>query len=65
MNSIIPETGTILYPASFYLCGWKIMIDEARKRIVDLGYDRKAIHLELVRLGMRYGLWAISMGYEI
>jgi hypothetical protein len=23
------------------------MVDEARKRIVELGYDRKAIHLEL------------------
>jgi ferredoxin-NADP reductase len=34
-------------PAQFYLCGWKAMIDEARKRIVDLGYDKKAIHLEL------------------
>lgn len=34
-------------PAHFYLCGWKNMIDEARKRIVELGYDRKAIHLEL------------------
>ena len=34
-------------PAQFYLCGWKAMIDEARKRIVELGYDRKAIHLEL------------------
>src|SRR5206468_10936937 len=34
-------------PASFYLCGWKNMIDEARRRIQELGYDRKAIHLEL------------------
>jgi CDP-4-dehydro-6-deoxyglucose reductase len=34
-------------PAQFYLCGWKAMIDEARKRIVELGYDKKAIHLEL------------------
>ena len=34
-------------PAQFYLCGWKAMVDEARKRIVELGYDRKAIHLEL------------------
>ena len=33
-------------PASFYLCGWKFMIDDARKKIVDLGYDKKAIHLE-------------------
>jgi ferredoxin-NADP reductase len=37
----------IIHPASFYLCGWKNMIDEAKKRIADLGYDRKSIHLEL------------------
>jgi phenol/toluene 2-monooxygenase (NADH) P5/A5 len=36
-----------LNPSSFYLCGWKAMIDEARKRIVELGYDKKSIHLEL------------------
>lgn len=36
-----------LPPALFYLCGWKAMIDEAKKRIQDLGYDRKAIHQEL------------------
>jgi glycine betaine catabolism B len=34
-------------PANFYLCGWKNMIDEAKQRIVGLGYDRKAIHQEL------------------
>lgn len=34
-------------PAKFYLCGWKNMIDEAKQRILALGYDRKAIHLEL------------------
>ncbi len=33
--------------AYFYLCGWKNMIDEARKRIAEMGYDSKAIHLEL------------------
>ncbi len=33
--------------AIFYLCGWKNMIDDAKKKIADLGYDRKAIHLEL------------------
>jgi glycine betaine catabolism B len=36
-----------LPPASFYLCGWKNMIDEAKQRIVALGYDKKAIHQEL------------------
>lgn len=41
------KKGSALPPASFYLCGWKNMIDEARKRIADLGYDKKAIHFEL------------------
>jgi CDP-4-dehydro-6-deoxyglucose reductase len=36
-----------LKPAAFYLCGWKFMIDDARKKIADLGYDRKAVHFEL------------------
>ena len=39
--------GDELPPTQFYLCGWKMMVDEARKRIADLGYDRKAVHLEL------------------
>jgi CDP-4-dehydro-6-deoxyglucose reductase len=34
-------------PAYFYLCGWKNMIDEAKQRIIALGYDKKDIHLEL------------------
>ncbi|MBK5271427.1 MAG: oxidoreductase [Bacteroidia bacterium] len=34
-------------PASFFLCGWKNMIDEARERIIAMGYDKKSIHLEL------------------
>jgi glycine betaine catabolism B len=33
--------------AQFFLCGWKHMIDEAKKRIQEMGYDRKAIHQEL------------------
>ncbi|MEI8059037.1 MAG: FAD-binding oxidoreductase [Ferruginibacter sp.] len=36
-----------LPPANFYLCGWKNMIDEAKKTITELGYDRKAIHQEI------------------
>ena len=34
-------------PAYFFLCGWKNMIDEAKGRILALGYDKKDIHLEL------------------
>jgi ferredoxin-NADP reductase len=41
------ELPAALKPAQFYLCGWKNMIDEAKLRILALGYDRKAIHLEL------------------
>ena len=41
------KTNGEVTPANFYLCGWKNMIDEAKQTIVDLGYDKKAIHLEL------------------
>ena len=33
--------------SSFYLCGWKNMIDDAKKNIIAMGYDKKSIHLEL------------------
>ncbi len=33
--------------AKFFLCGWKNMIDDARKNIAALGYDKKDIHFEL------------------
>lgn len=33
--------------AYFYLCGWKNMIDDAKKKITEMGYDKKSIHLEL------------------
>jgi glycine betaine catabolism B len=39
-NGTLPE-------AQFYLCGWKAMVDEAKQRVLALGYDRKAVHLEL------------------
>jgi len=34
-------------PAHFMLCGWRNMIDEAKHKLLDLGYDKKDIHLEL------------------
>jgi CDP-4-dehydro-6-deoxyglucose reductase len=34
-------------PASFLICGWKNMIDEAKYRIQAMGYERKSIHQEL------------------
>jgi ferredoxin-NADP reductase len=34
-------------PSSFMLCGWRAMIDEARERITQMGYDRKDIFIEI------------------
>jgi CDP-4-dehydro-6-deoxyglucose reductase len=34
-------------PAYIMLCGWKVMVDEAKQRLLALGYDKKSIHLEL------------------
>jgi ferredoxin-NADP reductase len=36
-----------LSEAYFYLCGWKNMIDEAQKRLMEIGYEKKDIHYEL------------------
>jgi CDP-4-dehydro-6-deoxyglucose reductase len=36
-----------LPPSQFYLCGWKNMVDEAKERILKMGFDKKDIHLEL------------------
>jgi CDP-4-dehydro-6-deoxyglucose reductase len=33
--------------ARFFLCGWKNMIDDARKNLETLGYSKKDIHFEL------------------
>ena len=47
-DSLLAAPGqAALKPASFFLCGWKNMIDEAKQRIQALGYDRKSIHQEL------------------
>ncbi len=34
-------------PANFYLCGWRGMIDEAKSRIMEMGYDKTDVHIEL------------------
>ena len=47
VHAIYEELCAGRQPASFFLCGWKNMIDEAKKRITDLGYDKKSIHQEL------------------
>ena len=47
VHAIYEELCTGRQPASFFLCGWKNMIDEAKKRITDMEYDKKSIHQEL------------------
>lgn len=34
-------------PAMFYLCGWKVMVKEARDKLMAIGYDKKDIKFEL------------------
>lgn len=38
---------TIITPAYFLLCGWRNMIDEAKERLLNMGFDKKSIHLEI------------------
>lgn len=47
VHSIYEELFADKSPAQFYLCGWRNMIDEAKARIVAMGYDKKAIREEL------------------
>lgn len=46
VHSIYEELCTNKQPAYFYLCGWKNMLDETKKRILEMGYDKKSIHQE-------------------
>ena len=47
VHTIYEELCANKQPALFLLCGWKVMIDEAKKRILEMGYDKKSIHQEL------------------
>jgi CDP-4-dehydro-6-deoxyglucose reductase len=47
VHSIYEELCSNKQPALFLLCGWKVMIDEAKQRILAMGYDKKSIHQEL------------------
>lgn len=47
VHAVYEELCASKQPAAFFLCGWKVMIDEAKKRIQEMGYDRKSIHQEL------------------
>jgi CDP-4-dehydro-6-deoxyglucose reductase len=46
VHAIYEELCADKRPAHFFLCGWKNMLDEAKQRIIAMGYDKKAIHQE-------------------
>lgn len=47
VHSIYEELSKGKTDVKFMLCGWKQMVDEAKQRILDMGYDKKCICLEL------------------
>lgn len=47
VHSVYEELFADKRPASFYLCGWKNMILEARDRLVAMGYTKDRIKFEL------------------
>ena len=47
VHAVYQELCAAKEPASFFLCGWKAMVDDAKSKILELGYDKKAIHQEL------------------
>lgn len=47
VHAVYEELCQAAPPAHFMLCGWRVMIDEAKKRILEMGYDKKRVHLEL------------------
>lgn len=47
VHDIYEELSAHSTDAFFYLCGWREMIDEAKQRILNLGFEKKDIHLEI------------------
>jgi CDP-4-dehydro-6-deoxyglucose reductase len=47
VHTIYEELCSDKKPAGFMLCGWRGMIDEAKERILNMGYDAKDIHVEI------------------
>lgn len=47
VHDVYAQLCTNRQPASFMLCGWRQMIDHAKERILQMGYDKKDIHIEI------------------
>ncbi len=46
VHSVYEELCAARQPAYFYLCGWNDMLNEARKRIAAMGYEKKFVKFE-------------------
>ncbi len=46
VHNVYKELFSDKRPAQFYLCGWEVMIKEARNTLRDMGYERKDILFE-------------------
>ena len=46
VHSVYEELCCNKPPAYFYLCGWNDMLNEARKRLANMGYEKKFIKFE-------------------
>lgn len=47
VHAVYEELCSLKQPVTFYLCGWKNMIDDAKKRILAMGYEKKCIRQEI------------------
>jgi NAD(P)H-flavin reductase len=47
VHSVYEELFADRRPASFYVCGWEEMVKEARRRIAEMGYEKKFIRFEV------------------
>ena len=47
VHPLYEQLSTGRQPATFMLCGWRPMIDEAKERILQMGYTSKDIHVEI------------------
>jgi len=46
VHTIYEELYADKRPGYFYLCGWNDMLNDARKRLAEMGYDKKQIKFE-------------------
>lgn len=47
VHAVYQELAADKPDAHFLLCGWRMMIDEAKTRLHEMGYDKTQIHYEL------------------